>query len=100
VSPWYTEKLGLRKLAEGPPGESSSVAFKFKEDGNSVILTTHRDFGTYKSPIFFTKKLGKIREVLATRGVAAGPVKQDRQGTRYFEIQDPEGNAIEVVQET
>jgi len=99
VSPWYVEKLGLRKLAEVPSGEPSDAIFRFKADGHSVILTTRSGFQTGKTPILFTKKIGRIRDVLAARGVESGPIEQDRQGIHYFQIHDPEGNAIEVVEE-
>jgi hypothetical protein len=33
------------------------------------------------------------------RGVQVGNVEQDRQGTHYFQVRDPEGNVIEVVEE-
>jgi predicted enzyme related to lactoylglutathione lyase len=98
VSPWYTDKLALRKLAGNPGGEPGVAAYKFKEDGKSVVLTTKAGFGTEKTPILLTKKITRMKAVLAARGVAAGPIEQDRQGTRYFEIHDPEGNAIEVVE--
>jgi hypothetical protein len=37
--------------------------------------------------------------VMAARGVDVGAIEQDRQGSHYFQIHDPEGNAIEVVEE-
>jgi predicted enzyme related to lactoylglutathione lyase len=40
-----------------------------------------------------------MRDALAARGVYAEPIEQDRQGIRYFNIHDPEGNVIEVVEE-
>jgi len=100
VSPWYVEKLGLRKLSENPRGETGIATLRFKEDGNSIVLTTRGDFRTGKTPIFFTKKIGKMREVMVARGVHVGTIQLDRQGTRYFRVRDPEGNEIEVVQET
>lgn len=99
VSPWYIEKLGLRKLAENDRGESGVATFRFKEDGNSVVLTTRGGFGVGKTPILFTKKIGRMRDVMAARGVNVGTIERDRQGTHYFQIRDPEGNEIEVVQE-
>lgn len=99
VSPWYVEKLGLCKLAEAPPQEPGAAIFRFKSDGHSVILTTSSGFQTGKTPILFTKKIGRIRDVLGARGVAVGKIEQDRQGIHYFQIHDPEGNAIEVVEE-
>jgi catechol 2,3-dioxygenase-like lactoylglutathione lyase family enzyme len=100
VSPWYVEKLGLRKLSENPRGESDAATFQFKPDGNPVVLTTRSGIGTGKTPILFTKKIGKMRDVMMARGVNAGTIERDRQGIQYFEIRDPEGNEIEVVQET
>jgi predicted enzyme related to lactoylglutathione lyase len=99
VSPWYVEKLGLRKLAEALPQEPCAAIFRFNADGHSVILTTRSGIETGKTPILFTKKIRKIRDVLAARGVEPDPIEQDRQGIHYFQIHDPEGNAIEVVEE-
>ncbi len=99
VSPWYVEKLGLRKLAAAPPAEPSAAIFRFKADGNSVILTTRSGFQTGKTPILFAKKIGRMRDVMSARGVDVGAIEQDRQGIHYFQIHDPEGNAIEVVEE-
>lgn len=100
VSPWYIDKLGLRKLSENDWDESGIATFRFKSDGNSVVLTTRAGLGTGKTPILFTKKIAKMRNVMQARGVNAGMIEKDRQGIRYFQIQDPEGNEIEVVEET
>jgi predicted enzyme related to lactoylglutathione lyase len=99
VTPWYVEKLGLRKLAAAPPAEPSAAIFRFKADGNSVILTTRDGSQTGKTPILFSKKIDRMRDVMSARGVDVGAIEQDRQGIHYFQIHDPEGNAIEVVEE-
>jgi predicted enzyme related to lactoylglutathione lyase len=99
VSPWYVEKLGLRRFAGNNLGESGAAMFKFKEDGKPVVLTTRAGLGAGSTPMLFTKKVTKMRDVLAARGVSVGTIERDRQGTRYFEIRDPEGNEIEVVEE-
>jgi predicted enzyme related to lactoylglutathione lyase len=99
VSPWYIEKLGLRKLTENELGESNAATFRFKEDGNSVVLTTRGGFGTEKTPMLFTRRIAKMRDVMMARGVEVGMIERDRQGLRYFDIRDPEGNEIEVVEE-
>ena len=98
VSPWYTSKLGLRKLAENPHGESGTASYSFKDDGNEVVLTTKTGFGTHATPMLFTKKINKMKDVLTARGVETGPIESDASGTRYFEMCDPEGNVIEVVE--
>jgi hypothetical protein len=74
VSPWYVEKLGLRKLAENDYGESGVATFRFKEDGNSVVLTTRGGFRTNKTPMLFTRKIGKMRNVMMDRGVEVGTI--------------------------
>jgi hypothetical protein len=99
VSPWYVRTLGLRKLVGKEPVSSSEARFCYKIDGRSIVLTTRRDFRTNKTPILFTKKIGKMKDVLTQRGASPGDVMQDRQGIRYFEISDPEGNKIEVVED-
>jgi catechol 2,3-dioxygenase-like lactoylglutathione lyase family enzyme len=98
VTPWYTEKLGLRKIAGNPLSESDTT-FRFKEDGHSIVLTTRGGFGTGTTPILFTRKIGKMRNVMMARGVDVGTIELDRQGIRYFDIRDPEGNEIEIVEE-
>jgi len=98
VLPWYVGRLGLHKLTFDP-AEPGIATLRFKEDGNSVVLTTQSGFQVGKTPILFTKKIGRMREVLTARGVDIGAIEQDRQGIRYFQIHDPEGNEIEVVEE-
>ena len=99
VTPWYSDKLGLRKLAESPIKEPEAAIFVFKRDGKPIVLTTRSDFRTAKTPILFTKRIGKMRDVMMARGVNVGSIERDRQGIQYFEIRDPEGNEIEVVEE-
>jgi hypothetical protein len=99
VSPWYIRTLGLRKLVGREPVSSGEARFRYKVDGRSIVLTTRRDFRTNKTPILFTKKISKMKDVLTQRGASPGDVMQDRQGIRYFEISDPEGNKIEVVED-
>ena len=79
-------------------GEPDATTYKFREGGKSITLTTKTE-GTDKALILFAKSIRKMKEVLSARGIAVGAIEQDRQGTRYFEIHDPEGNAIEVVEE-
>lgn len=46
----------------------------------------------------FTRNIEKMKEVLVARGLQVRPIERDRQGTPFFEICDPDGNEIEVVQ--
>ena len=41
----------------------------------------------------------KVRDVMAARAATVGAIERDPPGTRYFQIRDPEGNEIEIVQE-
>jgi predicted enzyme related to lactoylglutathione lyase len=99
LSPWYAEKLGLRKFGESDLGEPGATTFRFKEDGKPVVLTTRADLGPGETPMLFTKEIGKMRDVMMARGVGVGTIERDRQGIQHFEIRDPEGNEIEVVEE-
>jgi predicted enzyme related to lactoylglutathione lyase len=97
VAPWYADKLGVRKTAE--QHDPASVNFRFKEDGKSVVLTTTTGFRTGKTPIFFTRKIERMRRIMLERGINVPAIERDRQGISYFSIHDPEGNEIEIVQE-
>lgn len=99
ISPWYTEKLGLRRMKSVPEHEEAgAVGYKFNEDGMPIILTSRDKVRAMRTPIFYAKKIEKTRDILRSRGINAGSIVQDRQGTRFFEIHDPEGNAIEFVE--
>jgi predicted enzyme related to lactoylglutathione lyase len=98
VLPWYVAKLGLRKLTFDR-GEPGIATLRLKEDGNSVVLTTRGGFQTGKTPILFTKRIDRMRDTMAARGVSVGTIERDQQGIRYFQIRDPEGNEIEIVED-
>lgn len=62
----------------------------------TVILVPKDPVVARPTPLFFTRKLSRVRDVLTANGVSAGPVQQDRQGTSFFDFLDSEGNTIEV----
>jgi catechol 2,3-dioxygenase-like lactoylglutathione lyase family enzyme len=96
LSDWYVEKLGMRRLAESVGG---NVGLKFGLDGESIILEPS-DPSSKRSPlVLFTSRIKKARSVLTSRGISVGEIETDRQGTRYFEFRDPEGNSIDVSEE-
>jgi hypothetical protein len=97
--PWYTQKLGLHKLTD-TAADGNTAELKFTGDGKSIVLTTQCGVVPDHTPIFFTKKLLKMRDILTARGVSPGSIEKDRQGTNFFQIHDPEGNVLEVVEET
>jgi hypothetical protein len=93
---WYAEKFGLRKLAATEQTSKYGVALQFDEKTPPVILVPKDPVATRPAPVFFTRKVEKVRNKLIVRGVSAGPIQQDRQGTRFFELLDGEGNTVEV----
>ncbi len=99
VTPWYVEKLGLCKLGHIRLREYEVAIYRFTERGRSVTITTRATERTDTTLRLFTKRIGRMRRVMSTRGIDVGPIQEDRQGTRYFETGDPEGNIIEVVEE-
>ncbi|MGC4048816.1 MAG: hypothetical protein QM757_04755 [Paludibaculum sp.] len=52
----------------------------------------------YERPLLFSSSLKKARKFLQDRGVQPGIVQSDG-GTEFFELQDLEGNTIEVCKE-
>ena len=52
-----------------------------------------------ETPMLYTSRTEKAREFLIARGVSVGEIQQDRQGTRFFEMRDLEGNVIEITEE-
>ena len=78
------------------------VALGFsKKDQTCIAVLGPRGKPTDETttPMLYASKIGKAREVLASRGVNVGEIQEDRQGTHYFEMRDLEGNVIEVSEE-
>lgn len=46
---------------------------------------------------FTTDDIALMSAYLAAHGVSAGPISKDANGTRHFELQDPEGHLISFV---
>ena len=99
ISPWYLEKLGLSGMSERPSIIEDGTALKLGAGSRSVVLTSRAGFATGRPHIFFTKKLAKARVILASRSAKPGSIEKDRQGTRFFELHDPDGNIIEFVED-
>jgi catechol 2,3-dioxygenase-like lactoylglutathione lyase family enzyme len=96
ASDWYIDKLGMRKLALSAEG---TVTLKFKAEDKPLILGPHDKFYPRPTPMLYTRKIQKAKEILSSRGVHAGIIERDRQGTHYFDVRDSEGNLIEVSEE-
>ncbi len=93
---WYAEKFGLRKLAATEQTSKYGIALQFDEKTPPVILVPKDPVAPRPAPVFFARKVEKVRDKLIVRGVSAGPIQRDRQGTRFFELLDGEGNTVEV----
>jgi len=101
---WYCEKLDFKEMP-ALKDEPDTIALKH-EPGDGILLLglpNEKNPGSLEPspavPTLFTDKLEKARNLLNSRGVACGAVQRDRQGTRYFEIQDTDGNLLEVSEE-
>ena len=95
---WYVEKFGLRprptKFDDGQRGVELWLADEV------YFVLGPRDVPTAdETPMLYTPRITKARDYLTARGVEAGEIQQDRQGTKFFEIRDLEGNLIEISQE-
>jgi catechol 2,3-dioxygenase-like lactoylglutathione lyase family enzyme len=99
VSSWYVDKFGLRRLAATQAIPAERAVFQFREETEPLILLPTDPADPRPVPVLYTRKIMKVRDALVARVVSAGEVQRDRQGTRHFELRDPEGNPIEVSEE-
>lgn len=96
---WYIEKLGLRKVEVEQDDCPECITLGFNKDEYAITLGSIGRPTEELTPILYTASIPKAREFLASRGVRIGEIQQDRQGTHYFEMQDLEGNVIEITEE-
>ena len=96
---WYIQKLGLRKVdVELDEGENC-VALGFEKDECAVCVGPAGRPTDELTHMLYSSNLKKAREFLVSRGVNVGEILTDRQGTRFFEMHDLEGNTIEITEE-
>lgn len=96
---WYIEKLGLRKIEVEQNDCEDCVSLGFSKDEYAVCLGPIGHSSGKLTPMFNSSNLKKAREFLISRGVTVTEIQQDRQGTRYFEMRDLEGNVVEISAE-
>ena len=96
---WYKEKLDLHEITVELDEPEGCVALGFPNDDYAFVLGPVGTPTDEPNPLLFTSNIAKAREFLRSRGVNAGEIQKDRQGTRYFEMRDLEGNMIEVSEE-
>jgi hypothetical protein len=89
----------------GARDEPGTVAFQLGSDAGILIIALPDDKvpGTIEPvpavPTIFTDNIKQARGLLESRGVAVGPIRNDRQGTHYFEFRDADENLLEVSEE-
>jgi hypothetical protein len=99
LTAWYIDKLGLRKSKVEVDDGEDCVALGFSKDDYALCLGP-RGLPTDESiPRLYSSNLKRAKESLFSRGVNVGEIQQDRQGTSFFEMRDPENNLIEISEE-
>jgi catechol 2,3-dioxygenase-like lactoylglutathione lyase family enzyme len=95
---WYAEKFGLRQhptqFDDGQNGIELTLS-----DEIYFVLGPRDEPADDETPMLYTSHIEKARDFLIARGVSVGEIQQDRQGTRFFEMRDLEGNVIEITEE-
>ena len=84
---WYIDKLGLQNVPAEMDDPEGCVALGFsKKDQTCIAVLGPQGKPTDgTTPMLYASNIGKVREVLGSRGVYVGGIQQDRQGTHYFE---------------
>jgi len=96
---WYTEKLGLQKVPLKMDDEEGCIVLGFSKNDQTRITLGPRIPTGGMTPMLYASKADKARDALSSRGVIVGEIKEDRQGTHFFEMRDLEDNGIEVSEE-
>jgi predicted enzyme related to lactoylglutathione lyase len=96
---WYMEKFGVRKIDVEMDEPEGCVALGFSKDEYAFTLGPQGKPTEELTPMLYASNVKKARDFLSSRGVNVGEIKQDQQGTYYFEMIDLEGNGIEICEE-
>jgi hypothetical protein len=96
---WYMEKLGLRKVAIEMDDCEDCVALGFTKEEVAITVGPIGPPVDELTHLLYADNLASARDFLSSRGVPVSETKQDRQGTHYFEMQDLDGNVIEIAEE-
>jgi len=105
---WWIDSFGCKEASVPLDWDNSlpsDVALTLPGDDEPTILLSDRaevEAAGYDRAnghvIIFCSKPTKAHEHLQRKGVAAPPI-QHTGGTEFFEVRDPEGNAIEICKE-
>ncbi len=97
---WYMETFGLKKTEVELDEREGCVGLIFpKELGPPIVIGPESSRADPATRMLYTGAIEKARKMLGSRGVNIGPIETDRQGTKYFEVKDLDGNVIEVSEE-
>ncbi len=97
---WYSQTFGCRySEAVDEDGERTINLYYDKEDLLGLMLAPTTYPPNDVPPIIFTSNAAKANDQLSRKNVIAYPVQQDEQGTKFFEIRDCDGNALEISEE-
>ena len=98
---WYSRVFGCRAstYVDDERGESTLVQFSDEDPGMALLGPAKPDTPDEPPPILNTDNVEKAATFLRERGACVGPIEQDRQGTKHFEVRDCCGNVLEVSEE-
>jgi hypothetical protein len=96
---WYIEKFALRRIEIERDDSEGCVALGFTKDEYAFTLGPLGKSSGELSPMLCASNLKKAHALLLSRGIPAGEIQQDRQGTHYFTVRDLEDNEIEIYEE-
>ena len=97
---WYAQVFGC-KFAEvrDDDGERNIRLYFDEEDIEAFLLAPLTYPRNDLPPIIFTANAAKANEQLGRKNIIVYPVQKDEQGTKFFEIRDCDGNALEISEE-
>jgi len=104
---FYADRLGLRVASDYRKDDDHWwVSLTFPEDGASITLTTaHENMkpGTMKL-YFATSDVAAVHKELSVKDAKVNVLKDDlfgpKSGVRWFDLEDPDGNQVLLVQAT
>jgi hypothetical protein len=98
-SPGTARNLACPRLRFELDDGDDCVALGFEKDDDVAVVLGPVGKPTDESgPLLHSSKLAKARDLLNSRGIATTELREDRQGTHFFEMRDLEGNVIEVCE--
>jgi catechol 2,3-dioxygenase-like lactoylglutathione lyase family enzyme len=102
---FYADKLGLKVETDYRRDDHNWwVSLTLPENGASIVLTTsHENMKPGTMSLYFaTPDVAGSHKDLTTKGAKVDPVKDDLygpgSGVKWFNLEDPDGNQVFLVQ--